>query len=87
MVLGGYNKIIEMQLVMGIIEKLPGKSTGKRAFYIPHKPVMRKGATSTKVRLVFDANSKPNQASYSINECMSPIPTMQPLLRDNITQS
>lgn len=54
-----YDKIIEEQLELGIIEKVPEELSGKRVFYMPHKPVVREGATSTKVRMVFDASSKP----------------------------
>ena len=52
MVRESYNKLIEEQLTMGIIEKVPEKPTGKRVFYMPHKPVVREGAASTKVRMV-----------------------------------
>ena len=84
MVQGSYNKIIEEQLAMVIIEKVPGKPTGKRVFYMPHKPVVREDAASTKVKMVFNASSKPSREAYSINECMNPRPTLQPLLWDII---
>ena len=58
---GSYNKIIEEQLAMGIIEKGPGKPTGKRVFYMPQKPVVREDAASTKVRMVFDGSGKPSR--------------------------
>ena len=82
-----YNKIIEEQLEMGIIEMAPEEVNGKRVFYMPHKPVVREGATSTKVRMVFDASSKPSREAYSINECMNPGPTLQPLLWDIMIRS
>ena len=72
---------------MGIIEKVPGKPTEKRVFYVPHKPVVREGAASTKVKMVFDASSKPSREAYSINECMNPGPTLQPLLWDIMVRS
>ena len=62
---------------MGIIEKVSGKLTGKRVFYMPHKPVVREGAVSTKV---FHASSKPSREAYSINKCMNPGATLQLLL-------
>lgn len=67
---------------MGIIERVPGKPTGKRVFYMPHKPVVREGATITKVRMVLDASSKPNKEAYFINQFMNPGSTLQPLLWD-----
>ena len=83
-----YDNIIEEQLAMGIIEKVPTEEPkGKRVFYMPHKPVVREGATSTKVRMVFDASSKPSREAYSINECMNPGPALQPLLWDIMIRS
>ena len=87
MVRGSYNKIIEEQLAMGIIEKVPGKPTGKRVFYMPHKPVVREGAASTKVKMVFDASSKPSKEAYSINECINPGPALRPQLWDIMIRS
>ena len=48
----GYEEIIEDQLKMGVIEEVPIQPTGNRIFYMPHKPVVREGATSTKIRMV-----------------------------------
>lgn len=54
-----YEKIIHEQLEEGIVEKAPEKHTGPCVFYMPQKPVVRKEATTTKVRMVFDASAKP----------------------------
>ena len=43
---------------------------------MPHKPVVRESATSTKVRMVFDASVKPHPLANSVNVCMH---TSQPL--------
>ncbi len=51
-------------------------------FYMPHKPVVKSSATTTKVRMVFDASAKPNQLVRSINESMYKGPPLQPLLWD-----
>ena len=40
---------------------------------MPHKPVVSEGATSAKVRMVFDASSIPSREAYSFNECMNPV--------------
>ena len=82
MVRGHYDSIIKEQLENGIIEKIPENKSGKRVFYMPHKPVIREAATTTKVRMVFDASSKPSREAFSINECMNPGPATQPLLWD-----
>ncbi len=49
-----YEKIVREQLKDGIIEKTEGKSTSERVFYMPHKPVIKENASTTKVRMVFD---------------------------------
>ena len=77
-----YEKIIEEQLTSGVIERVPAKPTGERVYYMPHKPVVRQDATTTKVRMVFDASAKPSQLAYSINECMFTGPPLHPLLWD-----
>ena len=49
------DQMIRDQLKEGIIEEVSeGKATGKE-FYLPHKPVNRQSAQSTKSRIVFDA--------------------------------
>ena len=52
-----YTEIVENQLKVGIVEKIPSKPSGSRTFYMPHKPVIREKATTTKVRMVFDASA------------------------------
>ena len=70
------------QLAEGIVEKAPDKPRADRTFYMPHKPVIREDATTTKVRIVFDASSKPHPLANSINEYMYTCPPLQPLLWD-----
>ena len=77
-----YEKIIEDQLDSGVIERVPERPTGERVYYMPHKPVVRQDASTTKVRMVFDASSKPHPMANSINECMFTGPPLQPLLWD-----
>ena len=77
-----YDKIINDQLASGVIEKAPDKPSGDRVYYMPHKPVIRQDAATTKVRMVFDASSRPHPLSSSINDCMFTGPSLQPLLWD-----
>ncbi|XP_028412574.1 uncharacterized protein LOC114535467 [Dendronephthya gigantea] len=77
-----YEKIIEDQLASGVIEKAPDEPSGERVYYMPHKPVVRQDASTTKVRMVFDASSKPHPLASSINNCMFTGPSLQPLLWD-----
>ena len=79
---GEYGGIIEEQLRAGVIEEAPQIPSGKRVFYMPHKPIVKQSAVTTKVRMVFDASAKPQPLTYSINDCMFTGPPLQPLLWD-----
>ena len=46
-----YEDIVVNQLKEGIVERAPKTPTGKRLFYMPPKPVVKRNATTTKVRL------------------------------------
>ena len=65
-----YSNIIEEQLRVGIVEEAPERPTGERVFYMPHKPVIKESAVTTKIRRVFDASAKPYPLASSINDCM-----------------
>ena len=82
-----YDNIINEQLVKGVVEEAPENPTGYRVYYMPHKPVVRQDVTSTKVRMVFDANAKPNTSAESINDCMFTTPTSQPQLWDILVRT
>ncbi|CAB4016650.1 Hypothetical predicted protein, partial [Paramuricea clavata] len=43
-----YRNIVAQQLDKGIIERVPGEPTGSCVFYMPHKPVVKSSATTTK---------------------------------------
>ena len=53
-----YDRIIQDQLEQGIVERVTDEPKGERGFYLPHKPVVREAAESTKIRIVFDASAK-----------------------------
>ena len=74
-----YDEIIQDQLAQGIVERVTKEPTGKE-FYIPHKPVIREAAESTKVRIVFDASAKGTEKSPSLNDCLEPGQPLQNLL-------
>ena len=77
-----YRKIVNDQLAADVIERAPTIPDGDRVFYMPHKPVVRENAATTKVRMVFDASAKPRYQANSINDCMYTGPPLQPLLWD-----
>ncbi|CAB3985963.1 Hypothetical predicted protein [Paramuricea clavata] len=43
-----YEKIVHEQLKDGVIEKTKESSNGERVFYMPHKPVIKENASTTK---------------------------------------
>ena len=55
----------------GIVERVTERSARKRVFYMPHKPVVKENASTTKVRMVFDASARPHALANSVNECMN----------------
>ena len=61
-----YNKVIEQQKEEGIVE-LADELTKSKEFYLPHKPVVRTGAESTKLRVVYDGSTRETpQVSTSV---------------------
>ena len=76
-----YDEIIQDQKEQGIVEECPTKPGG-REFYIPHKPVIREEAASTKLRVVYDASAKANPNAPSLNECLYSGPALQNKLWD-----
>ena len=52
------------------------------AHYIPHKPVVREKAESTKVHIVYDASAKKNPKTLSLNECLDIGPPLQTMILD-----
>ena len=71
-----YSEIIEEQRAEGIIENADQPIVGTE-FYIPHKPVVRPSAESTKVRIVYDASARAYDGAPSLNECLNVGPPLQ----------
>ena len=57
---GEYGGIVEEQLRAGVIEEAPKSPSGKRVFYMLHKPIVKQSTVTTKVPMVFDASAKPS---------------------------
>ena len=70
-----YNKVIQDQIVEGIVEKAPIEASGQQ-FYLPHKPVVRETASTTKLRVVYDASARASPNQPSLNECLNPGPPL-----------
>ncbi|KFM63037.1 hypothetical protein X975_02648, partial [Stegodyphus mimosarum] len=78
-----YNNILREQAHLGIVEVCPENSSTCNSYYMPHHPVIRDDKTTTKVRIVYDASSKSNDA-LSLNDCLQPGPNLNPNILDII---
>ncbi|GBN74693.1 hypothetical protein AVEN_206945-1, partial [Araneus ventricosus] len=75
-----YKQVINDQIKDGIIEKVdPNATRGERIYYIPHRAVLRKNHSSTKLRVVYDASSK-DKNQKSLNDCLLQGPNLVPEL-------
>ena len=52
-----------------------------------HRPVIRESAETTKLRIVFDASSKPTKNPAFLNDCLGTRPPLQNSLRDILVRS
>ena len=82
-VLNEYYSIIREQLSAGVVEKVSElEETSDKVHYLPHHPVIRKDAKTTKLRIVYDASSKETKYGTSLNDCLHTGPSLNPLLFD-----
>ena len=72
-----YEEINEEQRQAGVVEKADGPCVGGREFYIPHKPVVRATAESTKLRIVYDGSARASDGVPSLNDCLHAGPPLQ----------
>lgn len=72
-----YGEIIEEQKKEGVVERAEESSVNGREFYIPHKPVVRATAESTKLRIVYDASARAFNSAPSLNDCLYTGPPLQ----------
>ena len=71
-----YGKIIEEQKEEGVVETADEEAQGVE-YYIPHKPVVREEAETTKIRIVYDASAKAYPEAASWNDCLNTGPSIQ----------
>ena len=76
-----YASIIQEQLNLNVIELAPKDHEIGNTHYLPHKPVVRKEKSTTKVRMVYDASAK-EKGCCSLNECLDPGPSLTTKLFD-----
>ena len=74
-----YDNIIQEQIKEGIVEK--------KVFYLPHRPVIRESAETAKLRIVYDASSKPTKNFASLNDYLETGPPLQNSTWDTLVRS
>ena len=75
------SEMIEQQRAAGVVESAETPAVG-REYYIPHKPVVRAEAESTKPRIVHDASARAYGGAPSMNECLYVGPPLKNKLWD-----
>ena len=70
------------QIENGISKPVPDKPSEETIHYIPYQPVVRKGAESTKLRIVSDSLASPNTNTPLLYKCQEIGPSLQPKLFD-----
>ena len=83
--LQNYDAIIQDQLSQGIVERVEEEPNGKE-FYIPHKPMVRKTAESTKICIVYDASVRAYDKTPSPSDCLETGPPSQNKLWSVLTR-
>lgn len=63
-----YSDVIEEQKAEDIVETTDQPALGVQV-YIPHKPVVREDAATTKIRVVYDTSAKAHPNAMSLNDC------------------
>ena len=83
--LAEYQDVLQGQLANGIIERVPLQQSDQirsTVHYMPHHPVIRKGHSTTKVRIVYDGSAKLSDSNLSLNDCLQTGPNLIPKLVD-----
>ena len=76
-----YNSVLQDMENDGIIEEVPEDEivSPHPTYYMPRRPVVKDGSSTTKVRPVFDA-SAPSRNGVSLNDCLETGPNLIPSL-------
>lgn len=77
-----YDAVIKEQLNSGVVEKVAQLEQADKVHYLPHLAVVRKEASTTKLRIVYDASARENGKGTSLNDCLHVGPSLNPLLFD-----
>ena len=82
-----YDKIIQEQLQLGIVELVSDDigdlvSDKRVIHYLPHHGVVRRDSQTTKLRVVYDGSARAMGEKYSLNDCLQKGPNYIPKLLD-----
>ena len=58
-------------------EKSVDIQKSEKVYYLPHRPVIRESAESTKLRTVYDASAEVSESNVSLNKCLETGPPLQ----------
>ena len=81
------------QIREGIVERVTESEKSidiqksEKLFYLPHRPVIRGSAESTKLRIVYGASAKASKSTVSLNECLESGPPLRNSLYDILVRS
>ena len=64
-----YQEVREEQVKEGILELIPEEPSGKIIHYVPHQPVIREEAESTKMRIAYNCSARSSPEDPSLNDC------------------
>ena len=82
-----YDAVIRQQIESGIIERVAELERVDKLHYLPHLAVVRQDASTTKLRIVYDASAKDGYSKgTSLNDCLHVGPSLNPLLFDILTR-
>ena len=77
-----YDQVIRDQLLNNMTEKISeNQSENLREFFLPHRPVIKQNAESTRLWVVYDASDK-SESGYHLNDCLE----KRPYLRNQIVE-
>ena len=84
-ILREYDCVIKDQLEKGIVEQVPIQPTKQEMspiHYMPHHPVIRRGRSTTKVKVIYDGSAKSKELGVSLNDYIQTGPNLIPKLFD-----
>jgi len=88
-IMSEYNRIIQEQLVKGIVEEVPELSStsnqsAARVHYLPHHAVIRREQQTTKLRIVYDGSARDGDEAHSLNDVLKTGPNYIPMLLNTL---